>query len=207
MDDHALREKIALATMAEAPFEGWSRRALVRAAKRFGVAEAELGSLFPRDAHDAARVFSAWADRETEKKLARKKLLTFKLREKIALGVMTRLEILEAHREGLRRLLAFLALPLNLPLGANLLYRTVDTLWHAAGDRATDFSFYTKRGLLAGIYVATTFYWLDDKSPDHAKTRAFLDRRISEVMQIPKLRARAVETLGSFVPPRFRRAS
>jgi ubiquinone biosynthesis protein COQ9 len=207
MDDNVLREKVALAMLAEAPFDGWSCRALVRAANRFDITEAELGSLFPHGVRDAARIFSAWADRETEKKLARKKLSLLKMREKIALGVMERLDTLEAHREGLRRLLAFLALPLNLPLGIDLLYRTVDTLWHAAGDRATDFSFYTKRGLLAGIYVATTFYWLDDKSPDHAKTRAFLDRRITEVMQIPKLRARAAETLDSFVPPRFRRAS
>jgi len=120
---------------------------------------------------------------------------------------MTRLGVLEPHREGLRRLLAFLALPLNLPLAARLLYRTVDALWFEAGDRSTDFSFYTKRGLLAGIYAGTTLCWLDDKTAGFARTRDFLDRRISEVMQIPRLKARASEMAKPFVPPRFRRAS
>src|SRR5690348_5137224 len=121
--------------------------------------------------------------------------------ERIALGVRTRLAVLEPHREAVRRMLAYLTLPANLPLGPRLLYRTVDMLWHAAGDRATDFSFYTKRGLLAGIYATTTLYWLDDKSPNHQATAEFLDRRIAEVMQIPKLRGRVTAAFGRLPNP------
>jgi ubiquinone biosynthesis protein COQ9 len=102
---------------------------------------------------------------------------------------MTRLDILLPHREAVRRSLSLLASPINLPLGAKLLYDTVDTLWRAAGDRSTDFNFYTKRGLLAGVYAATTFYWLDDRTEDAEATAAFLDRRLAEVLAIPRLRA------------------
>ncbi|HVA35672.1 MAG TPA: COQ9 family protein [Stellaceae bacterium] len=195
MDDRALRDKIVLAMLPDVPFEGWSRRALAHAARRLDLTGAELASLFPRGPRDAVAAFSDWADRATETALAKEHLGRLKLRERIALGVRTRLTVVEPHREAVRRMLAFLALPANLPLGPRLLYRTVDTLWHAAGDRSTDFSFYTKRGLLAGIYAATTLHWLDDKSPDHAATLAFLDRRIGEVMQIPKLRSRATAAL------------
>lgn len=214
MDDRALRDKVVLALLPNVPFEGWSRRALHHAAQRVDLTEAELSSLFPRGARDAVAAFSDWADRATEASLATKGTARLKLRERIAVGVRTRLDVLEPHREAVRRMLAFLALPANLALGPRLLYRTVDTLWRAAGDRATDFSFYTKRGLLAGIYAATTLYWLDDQSPNHAATDAFLDRRIGEVMQIPKLRERAKATLGALPNPlrifgvlaRFRRA-
>jgi len=201
MDDRALRDKVVLAMLPDVPFEGWSRRALAHAARRLDLAEAELASLFPRGPRDAVAAFSDWADRATEAALAKEHLGRLKLRERIALGVRTRLAVLEPHREAVRRMLAFLTLPANLPLGPRLLYRTVDTLWHAAGDRATDFSFYTKRGLLAGIYAATTLHWLDDKSPDHPATSAFLDRRIGEVMQIPKLRSRATAALGHLPNP------
>ena len=44
-------------------------------------------------------------------------------------------------------------------------YETVDGIWYAAGDSATDFSFYTKRVTLAAIYAATLPYWLEDRSP------------------------------------------
>jgi ubiquinone biosynthesis protein COQ9 len=94
-----------------------------------------------------------------------------------------------------------LALPANLPLAARLLYRTTDAIWFAAGDRATDFSFYTKRGLLAGVYASTSLYWLDDKSRHGEATSAFLDRRIGEVMQIPKLRGRIKEGLSALPNP------
>lgn len=31
----------------------------------------------------------------------------------------------------------------------------VDDIWYWAGDRSTDFNWYTKRALLAGIYTST----------------------------------------------------
>ena len=200
-DDTALKVKIVLAMLPDVPFEGWSRAALRKAAAKLGHDEAEIDSLFPDGAREAVACFSAWADRETEKALARKKIETLKIRERIALGVKTRLDILAPHREAVRRMLAFLALPANLPLAARLLYRTTDAIWFAAGDRATDFSFYTKRGLLAGVYASTSLYWLDDKSKDGVATSRFLDRRIDAVMKIPKLRARVKEGLGALPNP------
>jgi ubiquinone biosynthesis protein COQ9 len=77
-------------------------------------------------------------------------------------------------------------LPQNIALGLRLLYDTVGAIWYAAGDTATDFNFYTKRALLAGVYAATTLYWLEDRSPGIEDTLAFLDRRISDVMTIPR---------------------
>ena len=51
---------------------------------------------------------------------------------------------------------------------------------------ATDFNFYTKRGLLAGVYTATLFFWLNDKSEGCAATWGILDRRIDEAMRLPQ---------------------
>jgi ubiquinone biosynthesis protein COQ9 len=83
----------------------------------------------------------------------------------------------------------------------------VDSIWYAAGDRATDFGFYTKRALLAAVYGATVLYWLEDRSPGSAATWEFLDRRIESVMRLPRLRGRLTRVLGrrpmrSAPPPR-----
>jgi ubiquinone biosynthesis protein COQ9 len=107
--------------------------------------------------------------------------------ERIALGVKTRLRLLLPHREAVRRAFSLLALPQNVPLAAKLLYETVDALWHAAGDNSTDFNFYTKRGLLAGVYAATMLYWLDDRSPGATASEEFLARRLAEVLAIPRM--------------------
>jgi ubiquinone biosynthesis protein COQ9 len=128
-----------------------------------------------------------------------------KVRERIATGIHSRFVVLGPHREAVRRALSFLALPQNVPFGLKLLYDTVDALWYAAGDSAADFSFYTKRGMLAGIYAAATFYWLDDRSPDAVDTDAFVERRIADLMALP----RATERLRSrldYLPNPFRLA-
>ena len=99
---------------------------------------------------------------------------------------------------------AVLALPGHARLAAACTARTVDAIWHAAGDRAADFSWYTKRAVLAAVYGATVLFWLRDSSDDDALTLAFLDRRLADVGQIGRLRRRAVETLKRLRPP-FRR--
>jgi ubiquinone biosynthesis protein COQ9 len=81
----------------------------------------------------------------------------------------------------------------------------VDAIWRAAGDTATDWNFYTKRGLLAGVFSSTVLCWLDDTSEDHAETWAFLDRRIADVMRVPKATARVREACGRFARPFQRR--
>ena len=78
-----------------------------------------------------------------------------KIRERIATAVKTRLAVLKPHKEAARRAAAFLSLPMHAALGAKLVYRTVDAMWRAAGDTSTDFNFYTKRGILAGVYGST----------------------------------------------------
>jgi ubiquinone biosynthesis protein COQ9 len=110
--------------------------------------------------------------------------------DRVALAIATRLEIIAPWREAVRRALSVLALPRHAPLGLRLLYETADGIWYAAGERATDFSFYTKRVTLAAIYAATLLYWLEDSSPDFSDTRAFLERRLSEVAAIGKARQR-----------------
>jgi ubiquinone biosynthesis protein COQ9 len=62
-------------------------------------------------------------------------------------------------------------------------------MWRLAGDTATDFNYYSKRALLAGIYAATLAVFVDDKSEGKADTLAFLDRRIDGVMRFEKAKA------------------
>lgn len=62
-----------------------------------------------------------------------------------------------------------------------------DEVWHQAGDKAVDFSWYTKRAIVSNIYVATELYMLQDNSAEHEATWEFLDRRIDNVLAIGKV--------------------
>jgi len=190
MELEALRSTLATAAVAEVPFEGWSMGALRRAAREQGLPPADIERVFPDGARDLIEYWAAMNDEHMIDGLAKVDLPALKVRERIALAVKLRLVHMKPHREAMRRALSFLALPQNTALGTRLLYRTVDTIWYAVGDRSTDYSFYTKRALLAAIYAATVLYWIDDRSDGAAETWDFLERRLDQVMRIPQLTER-----------------
>ena len=202
MDPRQAKDALLAAILPDVPFDGWTGAALARAAERVGLERAEVRGFCPGGVRDLVAWFSHWADRETMRALEARDLAALKVRERIAAGVWARLAVLAPHREAVRRALALLTAPQNMALGARLLYDAVDALWYAAGDNATDFNFYTKRALLAGVYATTTLYWLDDRSPESADTHAFLDRRLRDIMAIPKATER-VRAWASRLPDPF----
>jgi len=195
------RDALIEAMLPDVPFDGWSRAALRAAARRIGVSAAEALALFPDGPADFAACFSRWADRRMLDRLESLPLDQLRVPERVALAVNIRLEIVEPWREAVRRALTILSLPHNALLAMRLLYETVDGIWYAAGDSATDFSFYTKRATLAGIYAAAMLYWLDDRSPGFADTRAFLDRRLAEAARIGQARRRFQTALDRLPNP------
>jgi ubiquinone biosynthesis protein COQ9 len=192
------REALIEAILPDVAFDGWSRPALRAAARRIGIPAGEALALFPDGAAGLVACFSRWADRRMLDRLETEALDSLRIPERIALAIVTRLEIVAPWREAVRRALSLLTLPQHMPLGLRLLYQTVDDVWWATGDRATDFSFYTKRLTLAGIYTTTVLYWLEDRSEDFADTRAFLERRLAGVARVGRVRSQlgmAVERL------------
>jgi len=195
------RDRLLDAVLPEIVFDGWSRHALRAAGRKIGLSAAEAEALFPGGPRDLVAGFSRRADRRMLARLGHLDLAGMRLHERVAAAIMARLEALALDREAVRHALLLLALPINLPLGARLLYETVDAIWYAASDASTDFSFYTKRALLAGVQVSTTLYWLEDRSANFAATRGFLDRRLGDIAKIPRWRERVAKRLRGLPNP------
>lgn len=195
----AQRAALIEAILPDVAFDGWSRPALRAAARRAGIAPEEALVLFPGGAVDLVAGFSRWADQRMLDRLEALPLEAGAVSERVGQAIASRLEIVEPWREAVRRALATLAMPQNAPLAGRLVYETVDAIWYAAGDAATDFSFYTKRLSLAAIYGATVLYWLEDRSEGFADTRAFIDRRLAAVARAGRLR-RDLETIAERLP-------
>jgi len=206
--DHmaAERAKILDAALAHVPFEGWTPRTLRLAAEDAGLDPVVAELAFPGDPADAIEYWSTVADVAMRIAYEQADTDAMRLRENITFLVRARIEAVADHREAVRRAITHMSRPPYARRGVRALYRTVDDMWYAAGDRSTDFSFYTKRATLAGVLSSTVLFWLDDRSEGSAETWAFLDRRIANVMQIPKRRA-AVRDLGKNLPDPRRFAS
>lgn len=200
-DRAADRDKLVETVLAHVPFDGWTETALKAGAQDAGIDFARALNAYPGGLAEILAENHRRGDQRMIAELARDEIAMLKIRERISRAVRIRLSLVEHQREAIRAGLSFLLLPENAPLGPKLLYGTVDAIWHGIGDRSTDFSFYTKRALLAAVYSATLLYWLNDKSDGHAASWTFLDRRIGDVMKIPQVTGRIRATLERLPNP------
>lgn len=178
-----IRSLLAPGIAANAAFDGWSDAARDMAADAAGIDRDVAALAFEEGPVDMIDAWFADIDVAMLESLPPERLSAMKIRARIAALVEARLQATAADRESLRRALAILALPQNLTKAGRLGWRTVDTIWRAAGDVATDYNHYTKRTILLGVYAATVTVFLDDDSEGFAETRAFLSRRIDGIMR------------------------
>jgi ubiquinone biosynthesis protein COQ9 len=191
------RDRLLEAALVHVPFDGWSRRSLFAGARDLGVEPGLARRLFPRGGDDLLAQVERWADRRMLARIDADALAAMRIRERIGTIVRARLEALGPHREAMRRAVAARLLPGNALAGCTSLWRTVDLMWSLAGDKADDYSYYSKRSLLAAVWTSTFLFWLEDRSDGFRDSWAFLDRRIGDVMQIGALRARVGDALRS----------
>lgn len=203
-ENQELRDLILLASLPHVVFEGWSKDAM-----EAGIADlGDLPGVKPDQAFgdmgDFASHFSDWADRRMVAEMAKLDMEALKIRQRIAAGVRCRLEVLAPHREAVRRCLTYMALPHNAALSLKCTFQTVSEIWYATGDQSADFSFYSKRALLAGVQGSTVLYWLADEGDvagDYPETWAFLDRRIADVLKLIQTRIKMTRRLEAMPSP------
>ena len=200
---HKIRYVILDTALRHIVFDGWSWKALDAAGKEAKVELPLIKRAFPKGPRDLVSCFCERADKLMLDDLCEMDMLSMPVRERIQTAIEVRLRQNSSNKEVLRKLSSYFAFPKNSISGALFTYRTVDAIWYAAGDMSTDYNFYTKRGLLAGIYTSTILYWLSDESAEFEDTSAFLRRRISEVMKIPDLTA-SLKKNASWVPSPFK---
>ena len=184
-----LRRRLALAVGENAVFDGWTEKAVDAAAAQLGIDPVQARLAMPKGQAAMIDLYIQEVDRVLEAWFTPKRLEGMKIRDKIRALVWHRLETMGPAREAVRRGLAILAMPHNLPLALRISWRTADLMWRIAGDTSTDFNHYTKRMTLGAVYGSTLLAWLDDQSEGWADTAAFLDRRIDDVMSFEKWKA------------------
>jgi ubiquinone biosynthesis protein COQ9 len=199
-----LRLALAPAVADAAVFDGWSDAALISASELEGIDVDVARLAFAGGAMDMIAAWVESVDLAMAAALPASTLATMKVRERIRALVQFRLDTVAGREEALRRALAIMAMPRNVAAAARLGWSSADRMWRLAGDAATDYNYYTKRAILAGIYAATLAVFVGDESEGKTETAAFLDRRIDGVMRFEKAKARwLARDRDHFSPVRF----
>lgn len=188
LDD--LRRALGPALAEAAVWDGWSETAVRNAAVQTGIDPDAAAFAFKDGPMAMIAAWIAGIDAAMVRDLPAEELARLKIRERIRRLVQYRIDAVTPHKEALRRAQAIMAMPQNARATLRLGWNSADAMWRLAGDTATDYNHYTKRMTLGSIYAATLAVFAHDESEDHAETRAFLDRRIEDVMRFERTKAR-----------------
>ena len=192
----AMKDKLLNASLPHVVNEGWNMKSFRLGASDSGFKTVEVLRIFPGGCSDAAAHFSQFLDQKMLNSLLHADLSSMRVRDRIIICVKARIEAAAESPIAFRRLKSYLSLPGNTILATKLAWQTCDEIWHAAGDKATDFNYYTKRALLFPVLTSTTLYWFDDNSENYSETWAYLERRISDVLKIPSYSRNATKVFS-----------
>jgi len=178
--DREARDAALDAILPLVPLYGWQGKAIAEGLRDAGMAPEDAEWMFPRGAISAIEAWMDLADRRMEAAGLAADLAGMRTHERVRFLIKARLEAAEPHRDALRAALSVLAMPWNAPIAARSLARSVSAIWYAAGDKSADFSWYTRRATLAGIYSATLAFWLSGRGDGLGAALDFLDRRLAD---------------------------
>ena len=196
LDNYQLRFDLVRAMLTHVPFDGWTWEAMEQGAIDIGFEKKKTSSLrikifkdlFKNGPIDFIDVFSEIIDLEVKENY---NLIEFKperVPEKIKKIIMIRLNLCQRYKEAVRSSISLTAIPVNARASLKILYRTCNSIWRIAGDKSTDFSFYTRRISLAAVYTSTLLFWLNDNSNNNIETEFFLERRLKDISKISSLK-------------------
>lgn len=177
--DENAEQALLDAALPLAPDWGWTQGLVRAAAAKVGLSAPEADLLLPHGPADLAALLSRRHDDLTLKALSETDPASLKMRQRISLGILTRLDIAAEEGQALHRWAGYLALPHHLPLALRLVWESADRIWRWAGDTATDENHYSKRALVAGILASAMAVRLRS-GPEAAS--ALVAARIDNVM-------------------------
>ena len=195
-DNNQIKTDLVKAMLTHVPFDGWTWKAMEQGAIDLGFEKKKTSSLrikifkelFKNGSIDFIDTFSKIIDLEVIENYNLAEPKPERVPEKIKKIIMIRLNLSQKYKEAVRSSISLTALPINTKISLNILYRTCNSIWRIAGDKSTDFSFYTRRISLAAVYTSTLFFWLNDKSNNNIETEYFLDRRLKDISKISSLK-------------------
>ncbi|GIL85684.1 hypothetical protein Vretimale_13247 [Volvox reticuliferus] len=191
----SVRESLLDGALKHVAEHGWTDAALIAAARDLRLSPAVIGIL-PRGEGELVEHFVELCNTKCAKDLGDRQheLLTFKLNERVAKALRTRLEMLRPVIDTWPQALAVAARPSNAPHSVKLLFSLVDDIWAALGDRSTDVTWYSKRAVIAGVYASISLYMITDYSPGFRDTWEALQRRVDEGLALDASLEQVVHT-------------
>lgn len=184
-----IAEKIIASALPLAAVEGWTLSVFEKAVIAAGVTEGEAALAFPGGPETLVPVYFDTQLNSLKAEIAALPLEDMRIRERVTKGVELWLDGLSAHPVAARKALDWCAVhPLSNHSVPSIVWSVADAIWKGIGDESSGFTFVSKRTTLSAVITSTLAVWRKhaDEKPEW---KAFLDRRIEDVMAFEKFKA------------------
>lgn len=135
---------------------GFNEFTLSSIAAECGVTGGELELLLPYGMPEVAK--ELWQKHLEELKPLIK--LENGVTKSVEAAILTSFELLKPYKRAVRKAFKFGLIPSNLPFSIKFFWQMADVIWKELGVNDSTFAYYTKRGILSGIYSSCFLYFI-----------------------------------------------
>ena len=164
---------------------GWSDRLLEDISQECGFDKNYHYILFPSGVREVVEFFESCHDANMLQALNQQDVPA-KIRARIALALKIRIKNTPPPIHVKNN--AYFLLVENVCCAIKIAWNSCDLIWHYAGDTATDFNYYSKRGLLVSVYLSSILFYIADKSENAVDTDKFIEDSLENIIGIAKLK-------------------
>lgn len=188
--DRAWARQILDASLRFIPDHGWSVRSLQLGAESLGLSSASHALVKDGEVGLVYHVMDL-AEERMKEEMSKRPLHTMTTSSRLELALRLRLEGIQPYLSQWPQAMALASQPQHVATSLKRLAKMIDDIWYICGDKSTDINYYTKRSLLAGVYVSTELYMLTDRSVGLTSTWSFLHRQLDAARGLAHLPAHA----------------
>jgi ubiquinone biosynthesis protein COQ9 len=170
-------------------FTGWNEESFMQSALDLGFDKKYGYILFSNGLEEIAHYFNEIINDKLISQIDNLDLANVKIREKIQIMLMQRLQIILSHKQAVRQLNAFYQFPPRIAKGLKEHWKVADIIWQKCNDTSTDYNYYSKRLILARIHQTSITYILSAANCDLIELEEFVQNKINKVMEFEKTKS------------------
>ena len=189
-----IREQYLIEAKKHIPKYGISVELLKAISKGLGLEEHYYDLIFPELTSDFMQHYEKYNDQKMLDALERVKVEG--VTDAVYKAVRQRVLYSNVNADIWQEVMKYYIKPCNMGDAMRNLWATSDKIWKFAGDKSTDYNFYSKRKLLLVVYVTSILHHIGDAKGDIADTEDFIYNALQEVVQFGK----KVKSLKDKVP-------
>lgn len=180
-----LKKRLLFSIIEILSSERFDTNIISKGCRNIGIQTEYARLLFPNGRFEVLDEFGNCINKAMIKRIKKELTITTSITTRIFESLKIRFEILDKYKFVLPKIITFYLKPWNHIKFYPYIWNIMNLIWRVGGkDQSTDIHYYTKRGLLVGIYLSTLVFWLSDKSVNYQDTYSLLYKKLRTVVSI-----------------------